>query len=329
MKLQASSAITAEAALKLLFPDLSVLALAERLRLSSGNRIRGTMAGKRRSVTLGGSQEFADYRPYSPGDDTRRIDWNVYGRTGRAYVRQYWDEQELHAHLYVDASRSMSFAGGSAVSKLQYALRLAALVGFAALAGDDRVTVRAFDEQTMGMELPALQGRPAFTKLYRFLAGMFAEESRSSGGGATRSDRPDVGASDLTLPFGMPGALPRRAGVTWLFTDAMFESGLRETLLTLSSTGQQVVFVHLLSPEEVDPSLSGELKLVDSELGTGKEVAISEKLLREYRASVRAYQEQLTATCAELGASYVFLETGMSMTEALQRLLALPGGLKK
>lgn len=324
-----SSILAADAALKLLFPDLSVLAFAERLRLSAGNRIRGTMAGKRRSASLGGSQEFADYRPYAPGDDTRRIDWNVYGRTGRAYVRQYWDEQELHAHLFMDVSLSMSFTGGAASSKLQYALRLAALVGYAALAGDDRVTVRTFDDRNMGRELPVLRGRPAFSKLYRFLAQLFAEDNRSTGDEASRTVPSSAAPSDLSIPFGMPGALPRRAGAAWLFTDAMFETGVRETLLTLSAAGQQVVFVHLLSPEEINPNLSGELKLVDSELGTGKEVAISEGLLREYRASVAAYKEELQAKCAELGAAYVFVDTGRTMTEALQALLAVPGALKK
>ncbi|MEK3882243.1 DUF58 domain-containing protein [Paenibacillus sp. PL2-23] len=325
----ATQALSGEAALKLLFPDQAALTLAERLRLAGGSRIRGTMAGKRRSAALGGSQEFADYRPYVPGDDTRRIDWSVYGRTGRAYIRQYWDEQELHAHLYIDTSRSMDFEGGAPCSKLLYALRLAALVGYAALAGDDRVTLRTFDDQSMGVASPILRGRAAFPKLYTHLAHV----STTAKGAVGMDDKSGEGAlapaSNLARPFRSAGALPRRAGVTWLFTDALFEEGIEETLMSLASAGQQLVLVQLLSPEELRPSLSGELKLVDSELGSGKEVAISDGLLKEYRASVAAYQELLRRRCAELGAAYAFVDTGLTMSEALQLLLAIPGGLRR
>lgn len=320
--------MNAEDALELLFPDLSILPIAERLRLSGGSRIRGTMAGKRRSVSLGGSQEFADFRPYSPGDDIRRIDWNVFGRTGRAYVRQYWDEQELYAHLYVDVSRSMTFTGGASCSKLQYALRLSALVGYAGLAGEDRVAVKLFDDTNVKDELPLLFGRSSFMKLYTYMARYYAAS------GATipeynSNNGSEKASLDLSRPFRAPGALPRRSGVTWLFTDAMFEAGMEETLLALKAAGQQIVVVQLLSPEELSPRLVGELKLVDSELGTGKEVAVSHRLLKEYRAAVDAYREELGQRCAEKGAAYVFVDTSRSMQDAFQAIMAVPGTLSR
>jgi uncharacterized protein (DUF58 family) len=206
---------------------------------------------------------------------------------------------------------------------------LAALVGYAALAGGDRVSVRTFDDKNIRSELPVLRGRPAFSRLYRFLADLFVEENRSTDDGAELKEYSAVAPSDLSIPFGVSGALPRRSGVTWLLTDAMFEAGMRETLLTLTAAGQQVVLVHLLSPEELAPSMSGELKLVDSELGTGKEVAISEKLLREYRAFVAAFQEELRTKCGELGAAYVFVSTSNTMSEALHSLMTVPGALRQ
>lgn len=323
--------LSSDEALKLLFPDMSVLTQVERLRLAGGGRFRGTMAGKRRSVSLGGSQEFADFRPYAPGDDIRRIDWNVYGRTGRAYVRQYWDEQELHAHLYVDASRSMTFEGGADCSKLQYALRVASLIGYAALVGEDRLSVKSFNEKTMTSELPVVRGRASFPKLFRHMAGLYAasiDEQQNGNSIQAKNADPSVRRSDLSVPFRMPGALPRRAGVTWLFTDGMFEEGMRETLLALTASGQQIVFVHLLSPEEIQPKLDGELKLVDSELGTGKEVAVSERLLKEYRSAVAAYREELKATCAEMGAAYAFLDTSRPLAQSIRTLTEIPGVLK-
>ncbi|REK76606.1 DUF58 domain-containing protein [Paenibacillus paeoniae] len=328
------SSMTAEEAFRLLFPDSGILAEVEWLRLAGGHRLRGTMAGKRRSSMLGGSQEFADYRPYAPGDDIRRLDWNVYGRTGRAYIRQYWDEQELHATMYVDGSLSMTFSGGAASTKLQVALRLASLISYAALAGEDRVEVRLFDQTGMADSLPPLHGRPSFMKLYRFMAEYYSggvhsrRESRENGNASHSATRTTQSAvSDLSMPFREPGALPRRPGVSWLFTDAMFEKGIEETLLTLAAAGQRVVWVQLLSPEEVHPSWVGELNLIDSELATGKEVAVSERLLKQYRNEVAAYKDKLRNLCSERGAAYSFVDTSMPMQQIIRELVAQQGVL--
>ncbi|MBH5316533.1 DUF58 domain-containing protein [Paenibacillus sp. GSMTC-2017] len=325
-------------ALKLLFPDMSILTAFEPLRIAGGKRVRGTMAGKRRSLSLGGSQEFADYRPYTPGDDVRRIDWNVYGRTGRAYLRQYWDEQELHVHMYVDVSRSMAFLGGANVSKVQYALRLAACIGYAALNGDDRLSIKLFDSNGVKGEQSGLHGRGASLKLFQHLATEY--DSRSTNAvDITSHEAPltvkeilgneGVQTQDMSLPFRIPGTLPRRSGVTWLFTDAMFEVGIEATLVALMAAGQHIVLVHILSPEEVNPSLSGELKLIDSELGTGKEVAISDHLLQEYRSAVTSYREELKRLCAERGASYLFVETNTSIKDVIKTMMITPSTLVK
>jgi uncharacterized protein (DUF58 family) len=323
----------------LLFPDKGLLPGLERLRLAAGGRIRGTLAGKRRSFTLGGSQEFADYRPYAPGDDVRRIDWNVYGRTGKAFLRQYWDEQELHVHLYLDVSRSMLGATRTAEGKLLYMLRLAACVGYVALCGDDRLVIRQFDEQDVKRELGPLRGRVSVSKLFRYLA----EAARESAGEAGRESAEAKGSTanaslsleqasssylDMSIPFRKPGALPRRSGVCWVFSDALYESGVQETLLSLVASGQSVVLVQVLSPEELNPELSGELRLIDSELGTGKEVAISPRILARYREEAAAYQQELKAVCGEKGAVFVPLDTSIPIKTALQRLAAVPGAIQ-
>ncbi|MDQ0116679.1 DUF58 domain-containing protein [Paenibacillus harenae] len=304
---------SAEEALRLLFPDLSLLGRIEQLRIASASKVKGTLAGKRRSVSLGGSQEFADYRPYAPGDDVRRIDWSVYGRTRRAYVRQFWDEQELVVHMYVDVSRSMSF-GEQDANKLHYALKLAASVGYAALCGDDRVSIKLFNDRVV-QELPPVHGRAASPKWFQFIA----DAMRSSGTYQTSGHpSPEL---DLSVPFRAPGTLPHRSGVTWLFTDAMFEEGIEETLLSLQAAKQQVVLCHLLSPSELEPALSGELKLIDSELKTGKDIAVGHRLLSDYRMAVTTYREQLERICAERGATYVFVNTGVSLTETIHHVL--------
>lgn len=328
------SGLGADEAFRLLFPDAGLLPRLERLRIGAGGRIRGTLAGKRRSVSLGGSQEFADYRPYAPGDDVRRIDWNVYGRTGKAFLRQYWDEQELHVHLFVDASRSMLPLMGAmaSVGKLRYAMQLAASVGYMALCGDDRVSVRLFDASGVSGEPAMLHGRAATGKLFRHLANETVAYESSVGdgtigsGGADGSVVPAV--LDMSTPFRQPGSLPRRSGVTWLFTDALYESGVEASLVALMAAGQRVVLVQILSPEELDPAFEGELRLMDIELGTGKEVAVSARLLGEYRAAVADYQAELKRICGDNGAAYVALDTGLSVNDAITRMLSAPGALQ-
>jgi uncharacterized protein (DUF58 family) len=103
--------------------DSSLMLRLDSLSLAAKNRIRGTMQGKRRSRQLGSSQEFADYRIYTPGDDTRQFDWNVFGRTGKPFIKQFMDEQELQVNVYIDCSKSMDFGEGTA-NKFLYARQL-------------------------------------------------------------------------------------------------------------------------------------------------------------------------------------------------------------
>ncbi|WP_246096144.1 DUF58 domain-containing protein [Paenibacillus sinopodophylli] len=309
------ASLTAQEVLEHLFPNQSLLSELDRMSIRSGNRVKGMLAGKRRSSSLGGSQEFADYRPYSPGDDVRRIDWNVYGRTGKAYMRQYWDEQELQVSLYVDVSRSMHF-GERNGKKLPYALRLAACLGYMALGGDDRVSIKLFRERIVN-ELQPLHGRAAVPKLFQFLG-----EALSLSDSEQKTEQAsDADFTNISMPFNSGTALPRRPGSAWVLTDAMFDSGVEETIVSLLAAGQKVVLVHLLSQEEIDPELSGELKLVDSELGTDKDVAIGHKVLKDYKAAVTEFQLKLKRICAERGAVYVFVNTSTPLEETIRHTL--------
>ncbi|ALS27660.1 hypothetical protein IJ21_22630 [Paenibacillus sp. 32O-W] len=307
-----------ETGLERLFPDMSVLYRLERMSLPAKGRFRGTMQGKRRSRAFGSSLEFADYRPYAPGDDIRRIDWNVYGRTGRAFVRQYWDEQELSVCLYIDVSTSMRF-GEESGRKLDYALRLAACVGYAALAGDDRVAVRLFADGIV-RELPMCRGRGAAHRLFRFLDGALRGDFEGEAGAA--------GGSDLYAAFRHPSALPGRSGQTWLFTDGLHESGLEDTIRALLAAGQDVVYVQLLSPAEIDPQLTGELRLIDSETGTGKEVAIGGSVVASYRQAVRQHCETIRRYCEERGVAYLFADTGRPIADTVLRSFREAGLLR-
>lgn len=329
----------------------ALLPRLERLSLMSGRRVRGTAQGKRRSGSFGASLEFADYRQYSPGDDIRRFDWSVYSRTGRPFVRQYWDEQELPISLYLDVSASMdhrgaegaatsgqaagsqrepstaegsmngsaldgivSQGGGSGDSKLQYAKQLAAAVGYIALAGSDRVQAYSFNSKVEA-SLPPLRSKAAAVKLFSFI------QSVNAGG-----------AGNMASALGSAQFMPRQPGMAWIFSDLWLEGGLeelRQSLEMLQAARQEIVLVHILSREELNPRLSGDLRLIDIELGTGKEVAITGKILEKYMAALERYTEGISRYCNERGIRYVMapcdqpLETGIFETLRKTRAIGI------
>ncbi|WP_438347405.1 DUF58 domain-containing protein [Paenibacillus sp. FA6] len=295
----------------------------ERLSLGAGRRVAGTLQGKRRSRRLGSSLEFADYRPYSAGDDIRRFDWGVYSRTGKPFIRQFMDEQELMVSVYVDCSKSMDFgertvkgiSGGNneIPSKLQYAKQLAASIGYIALCSYERVQAACYSS-SLDSRLPVLRGRGAVHRLFQFL-----EDAAVGGEGS------------LAASLGEPGAIPRLPGMTWIFSDFWLRDGEEEianALSRLAGAGQEVVLVHIVSQEEMDPSLSGDLRLVDSEIGAGKDVALTGKVLQAYRAEWDKYRNNLSSYAAERGISYVLIPNDMPLQQAVFGILAESGLVK-
>lgn len=301
----------------LLFPDPGDLHRLERLTLSSKSRIRGTIQGRRRSRQAGSSLEFADYRLYAPGDDTRQLDWNVFGRTGKPFIKQFLDERELQVHLYIDCSRSMDFGGDPAgagaragANKFLHARRLAACVGYMALSGYDRADVRFFGER-ISRELPLLRGKGSSHRLFAFLEEADTEPS-----------------GDIAAAIMSPLAVPKQPGMAWVFSDFLYESGVEDALGYLQAARQEVMVVQVLSPEEISPELFGDLRLVDSESGTGKEVALGPKVLRAYKEAVRQYTTGLASYCRERGMGYAAAVTDISPMETINRLFRSGGMIR-
>ncbi|NTZ20170.1 DUF58 domain-containing protein [Paenibacillus sp. JMULE4] len=284
--------------------DPKLLLRLEQMSLVAKRRTRGTMQGKRRSKQLGASLEFADYRMYAPGDDIRRFDWGAYARTGKPFIKQFMDEQELQVNLYIDVTRSMGFPLEEAAgNKLMYARQLAACIGYMALSGYDRVSARLFSDRIV-RELPMLRGKGSVHRLFRFLSEAEAE----SGG-------------DIADAVMKPGAIPRQPGMTWIFSDFLYESGIEEALNYLLAARQEVVVVQVLSEEEVRPALTGDLRLIDSESGTGKEVAVTARVIEAYQAAIRQYTHGLKQFCHERGITYVLATTDVPVADAVLRSL--------
>jgi uncharacterized protein (DUF58 family) len=242
-----------------------LLARLERLRLRSRRPVRGWAAGDRKGRRPGRSVEFHDYRAYGVGDDLRYVDWNIYARTDRLHVKLFVDDEELCLHLLLDASASMDWG---TPSKLEWAARLAAALGFVGLASLERVGVGILRSR-FAEGWPPARGRGRITALFDFLAGLEA-------GGTT----------DLGEALTGYAARAQDGSVAVLVSDLLDPRGYEAGLGALLERGCEVHVVHVLSRDELEPDLAGELRLIDHETGEARPLSVS-------RATVRAYQERL------------------------------------
>jgi uncharacterized protein (DUF58 family) len=266
------------------------LAQLERLALISRRTFRGSVKGERRSPRRGHSVEFADYRAYGHGDDLRYVDWNIYGRTDRLHVKLFVDEEDLCLHLLVDASASMGFG---APSKLSYAVRLAAALGFVGLVNHERVGLGILRER-VAEGWPPTRGRSQILPMMDFLAEV------ESGGGTSL----DEGLGNYAKRARDPGLV---VVVSDLLDPAGFERGVRALL----ERRFDVHVIHLLDPEEMNPTLGGDLRLIDSETGEVRDVTVDAEALRDYRDRLRTFLERAETFCRsqEIGYHRVVTDT--------------------
>ncbi len=264
--------------------DEAFLRKLERLDIVARKLRAGALRGERRSTKRGQSVEFADFRLYSHGDDLRRVDWNVYARIERAFIKLFHEEEDRTVHLLLDVSPSMDWGEGPS-HKLTYARRAAAALGYIALAGLDRVAVATVGA---GVERRSatLRGTGALFRLFDFLA----------------VDPPREGGTDLDAALGEYARRARGPGPVFLISDlfsvgASGAAGGRAGLLDLAGRGYEPNVIHTLAPEEIDPALTGELKLVDRETGAARELTIDEAALARYRRGLDAWRDDLSAWC--------------------------------
>src|SRR6185295_5018606 len=233
----------------LITPEL--LRRLEQFQLLAQRRAKSSAKGERRSRARGQSVEFADYRNYVAGDDFRYLDWNLFGRLDRLYLKLYEEERELPVTIFLDGSESMTFG---TPRKFDFARQIAAAVGYVALCGFDRVSVRVFPESTeeaaVRGALRAVRGRKSSLQFFQNLGQLQARVEAALNESLRR------------------GALTaRQAGVAIVLSDFLDPAGYEPGLTALIGRGFQVSAVQILSPEEVNPITYGDLRLVDSETG--------------------------------------------------------------
>jgi uncharacterized protein (DUF58 family) len=274
--------------------DEGFLRQLERLGVLMKQPVRGGLKGGRRSVKRGQSVEFADYRDYTLGDDLRQLDWNVYARLERLFVKLFVEEEDVTITFLVDASPSMAFGRPE---KLLFAKRAAAALGYIALAGEDRVVVTALT----GRSARRQSGLRGSGRVFRLLANL-------------STIQPADGPTDLLASARQAGAMLSGRGVIVLISD-LLDPAADRVIRELAATGSELIVLHTLSPDELDPQLEGDLRLVDSETGEGIDVTVDLATLDDYRARLAAWQDGLAELARKRRASYVPISTDIPLAD--------------
>jgi len=264
------------------------------------SRVRaGAIKGERRSSRRGSSVEFADYRNYTPGDDLRRLDWNIYARLEKPFIKLLEEEEDLAVHVLIDGSRSMDW-GENEQNKFDYARKLAAGLGSIALSSGDVLTVGFLQGGRVAAEFGPSRGGHALPRLFSFLESLKAD------------DKTNLNASlrDYSVK-------PRRAGLLVLISDLLVEDGYESGLRQLLGRGHEAALVHILAPDEVDPPLAGDLQLVDVETNFEQDVSIDGGMRTLYKTRVREWIQSTQDNCRKHGIKYLDLVTDMAWDEAL------------
>lgn len=279
----------------------------EGLTLAAPHVRAGAMKGERRSNKRGASIEFADTRDYTPGDDLRRLDWNALARLDRPLVRLYEDEEDLAVHILIDCSASMegdsgdeaALASDVPAAKFTYARQLAAALAYISLLSNDRLMVVALRGASTGERLGPLRGRAATPRLFAFMGGLQT-------GGTT-----DLNATLRSYTLNM------RPGLVLLVTDGFSPGGLTDGLSALVGRGCEIALLHTLAPEEIEPSLTGDLSLIDRETGIAQEISLDAHMRTLYRQRVEEWRASLREECGRRGVHYLPVDMAAPWEEFL------------
>lgn len=268
----------------------------EQLMLHAPRVRSGAMKGERRSNKRGTSIEFADYRNYSPGDDLRRLDWNIYARLDRPLMKVFEDEEDLAVHLLLDSSGSMAGTPQENPDweKFTYARRLLAALGYVSLASNDRLVMTALEGSDTA-DTPRFgpaRGRQWSMRLFQYMNSLEA-----------------AGTTDLNATLKRYAMQIGRPGLCVLASDLFSPSGYVDGLNALIGKGCEVVVLHVLAPDELEPPLAGDLRLVDVETGMAQEVSIDGGMRDLYMQRVAAWRDGIRAECLRRGAGYVAIDT--------------------
>jgi uncharacterized protein (DUF58 family) len=300
--------------------DTGFLRKLEQLHLLSRKIFKGRLKGERRSKKRGQSVEFADYRNYVIGDDLRYLDWNLFGRLERLFLKMYEEEEELSVTIFLDTSESMGFGNPA---KIEYAKRIAAALGYIALCSFDTVlvlplanNVGAHGGAPESSETRAHSRAPLRPVHGKRMALRFFQSI---------AELPCEGKTTLNESLREQALKARRAGVSIVISDFLSPDGYEQGLTHLLARHNDIFAFHVLAPDELSPDFLGDWRVVDSETGATQEVSISRGQLKKYQQTVNNFCQRLKEYCTHRGINYMFTSTGEPFEDLMLKYIRAAG----
>ncbi len=280
------------------FLDSQFLKKLENLQLIVRGRFHGTLSGRRLTHRAGMSLEFAEYKEYYPGDDLRYVDWNLYGRFDRLFIKVFTREEDVPIYLFLDVSHSMEIG-----RKLEYAARLAGALAYLGLKDLNRVGIFPFASDLVS-GVPPRGGHRQIFEIFRFLQAIQPAGETSINDSLTRFAR-----------------IRRESGLAILISDMLSDDGFEEGLAQLLYHRYEVTVLHLLAPEDLDPHLSGEVRLQDVEDHDELPIYVSKGVLKTYADALWQYRQRLETYCRRHDLRYHLISSGTPLEETVFQTL--------
>ncbi len=280
--------------------DAEFLRKLERLELLAKKIFRGLIRGEHSTPRRGRGLEFSDFRRYRPGDDLRYIDWNIFARLDRLFLKLYTSEEDLTLHLLLDSSASMDFGDPP---KFDYARKLAAALAYIGLSNLDRVGLSVFADN-LGAKLPALKTKHHMSAVLEFLV-----------------ETPSGGGTDFARSLREFAARNQNPGLVVVITDLLGGSNAQSGLDALRFGGHELMVVQLLAEEEIEPPLAGALSLVDAEDGTELKVTVDAELRRLYQVRLQTSLAEVESYFRRSGVEYLRASTAIPFEDVVLKYL--------
>jgi len=278
------------------FLDEDFLQKLDLLRILAQRRVKGVNIGEHTSWRGGGNLEFLDYRKYQLGDDLRYVDWNVYGRLDKLFIKLFQAERDLSIYVLLDTSLSMSVGSPS---KEIYAKKIAAALSYIGLANLDRVGLHSFDRSISLSRAPE-KGRQVYLSILEFLIGLETN-----------------GETDLNSSLIEFAASAKQKGIVIILSDLLDQSGFEEGIKSLLQNKYEIIVIQVLDREERFPKLKGYLKLKDLETSVEKNLTLNSELLDRFQKKMDDYLADIRGFCLESGVEYFLTDTSISFEDFL------------
>jgi hypothetical protein len=316
--------------------DSLTLNRLKRLQLVAQQIKRGAIKGDRRSSRRGQSIEFADYRDYVPGDDLRRLDWNIYARHERPFIKLMEDEEDLAVYIVLDGSASMDWGEGDE-NKLLFGKRLAAGLGVISLFTGDLLKVEVWGgekslttENTESTESQKKQRKNSVNSV-RSVVNQSMGPMRGGANLIRLLSAFDTVAGSGEIDFERQArqftAVNKRPGLLIIISDFLYPNGYENGLKHLQAQGHEIILLHTLTEDERHPDLNGDLRLVDVETGNAQEVSLTRWMRERYVERLEAWQADLRAFAHQRGMRYFDLSTASEWDHFLLYELRKSGAL--